>query len=116
MSAAPPWPGWGGWLLRFGPPLALLNALLTLENLYPTWWALPGPRLSFELCMATLALALRVRLHGSAGTAWLRVLAVLTVIWVATRYAEVTASAVFGRQIHLYWDGRHLLELSLIHI
>lgn len=105
------WPGWGGWLLRFGLPFALLNALLTLENLWPTWWALPGPRLSFELCMATLALAIWIRVRGGAGAPLLRSLSLLTVLWVATRYAEVTASAVFGRQINLYWDGRHLFEV-----
>lgn len=111
MSAALPWPGWGGWLLRFGVPFALLNALLTLENLWPTWWALPGLRLSFELSMATLALAAWVRLRGGASASLLRALTLLTVFWVVTRYAEVTASAVFGRQINLYWDGRHVFEV-----
>ncbi|MGO4389975.1 sulfatase-like hydrolase/transferase [Variovorax sp. M-6] len=111
MRAAQPWPGWGGWLLRFGLPFALLNALLTLENLWPTWWALPGLRLSFELCMAVAALTLLIRLRGFAGIGLLRALSILTVFWVATRYAEVTASAVFGRQIHLYWDGRHVFEV-----
>ena len=111
MNTALPWPGWAGWLLRFGVPFALLNALLTLENLWPTWWALPGLRLSFELCMATLALAVWVRLRGGASASLLRALALLTAFWVATRYAEVTASAVFGRQINLYWDGRHVFEV-----
>ena len=111
MRAAAPWPGWGGWLLRFGLAFGLLNALLTLENLWPTWWALPGLRLSFELCMAVGALALWIRLRGYAGVGLLRALSILTVFWVATRYAEVTASAVFGRQINLYWDGQHAFEV-----
>lgn len=111
MSAALPWPGWGGWLLRFALPFALLNALLTLENLWPTWWALPGLRLSFELSMATLALALWIRVNGAAGGRLRRALSLVTVFWVATRYAEVTASTVFGRQINLYWDGRHVFEV-----
>ncbi|MDM0012793.1 hypothetical protein QTH87_10160 [Variovorax sp. J22P168] len=33
---AGPWPGWGRWLLHLAPPFALLNGLLTLENLWPT--------------------------------------------------------------------------------
>ena len=48
MRPATRWPGWRGWLLRFGLPFALLNALLTLENLRPTGWILPGLRLSFD--------------------------------------------------------------------
>ncbi|MDM0016135.1 hypothetical protein [Variovorax saccharolyticus] len=111
MRPATRWPGWRGWLLRFGLPFVLLNALLTLENLRPTWWILPGLRLSFELCLATLALALWIRVRGTAGAGLLRVLSLLTALWVATRFAEVAASAVFGRQINLYWDGRHLFEV-----
>ena len=111
MRAAAPWPGWGGWLLRFGLPFALLNALLTLENLRPTGWILPGLRLSLELCMATLALAVWIRVRGTAGAGPLRALSLLTVLGVAARWAEVAASAVFGRQINLYWDGRHLFEV-----
>ncbi|MDM0012792.1 hypothetical protein QTH87_10155 [Variovorax sp. J22P168] len=64
--------------------------------------------------MATLALAAWVRLRGGVGPGMLRLLALLTTFWVVTRYAEVTASAVFGRQINLYWDGRHLFEVLAI--
>lgn len=103
------WPGWGRWLLRLGLPFVVLNALLTLENIWPTLWARPAPRLSFELSLATLALAAWLSVRGSASRHLLRVLAAFTALWIVMRYVEVTASAVFGRQINLYWDGRHLL-------
>ena len=66
MTAAPRH-GWRRWLLRFGLPLLLLNALLTLENLGPTLWPHPAPRLSFELCMALLALTAWLAWRGAAG-------------------------------------------------
>ncbi|MDM0104507.1 sulfatase-like hydrolase/transferase [Variovorax sp. J22R24] len=108
---AVPWPGWTRWLLRFGLPFAVLNAMLTLENVWPTLWARPGLRLSFELSMATLALMIWLVVRGTASARVLRAVAVLTTFWVVTRYVEVTASAVFGRQINLYWDGRHLFDV-----
>jgi hypothetical protein len=110
-TAPPPWRGWARWLLRFGLPFAVLNALLTLENVFPTLWARPGPRLSFELAMATLVLGAWVRWRGAASAGLLRGMALVTTFFVVTRYLEVTASAVFGRQINLYWDGRHLIDV-----
>lgn len=108
---SPRWPGWGRWLLRFGLPFVLLNALFTMENLWPTLWPKAALRLSFELCMATLALTAWLALRGPAGARLVRPLAWLTAFWVVTRYVEVTVSAVFGRQINLYWDGRHVLDV-----
>lgn len=105
------WPGWGRWLLRFGAPFVVLNALLGMENLWPTLWPHPAPRLSFELCMATLALMLWLEVRGPQGTRLVRPLALLTAFWIVSRYIEVTVSAVFGRQINLYWDGRHALDV-----
>jgi len=110
-AGAVPWPGWTRWLLRFGLPLATLNAMFTLENIWPTLWARPGLRLSFELCMATLALTAWLAARDAASARMLRTLAALTTFWVVTRYVEVTASAVFGREINLYWDGRHLFDV-----
>jgi hypothetical protein len=105
------WPGWGRWILRFGLPFAVLNALLSMENLWPTLWPHPVWRLSFELCMATLALMLWLAMRGPQGARLARPLAVLTAFWIVSRYVDVTVSAVFGRQINLYWDGRHVLDV-----
>ncbi|MGJ7507823.1 hypothetical protein [Variovorax sp. GT1P44] len=106
-----PWPGWTRWLLRFGLPFMVLNAMFTLENVWPTLWARPALRLSFELCMATFAVMAWLAVRGTAGVRVQRTLAALTTVWVVTRYVEVTASAVFGRQINLYWDGRHVFDV-----
>ncbi len=104
-------PGRGAWLLRAAPAVLLLNALLTLENLFPTLWPRPAMRLSFELGMAVAVLAAWIAWRGVAGKRVLRAFALVTVFWTVARYLDVTVSAVFGRQVNLYWDSRHLMEV-----
>lgn len=104
-------PRWSPWLLRFGLAFALLNALWTFENRWPGFGVRAMPRLSFELCLAVVALmgwvCWRGRLSARAGT----LLALGFVFLVAVRYADVTAPAVLGRPVNLYWDGRHAADL-----
>lgn len=99
------------WLLRFGLAFALLNTLWTFENRWPGFGVRYMPRLSFELCLAVVALmawvAWRGRLSARAATA----LAAGFVALVLVRYADVTAPAVLGRPVNVYWDGRHAAEL-----
>ena len=88
--------------------LALLNASLTFRNVWPT----PGVEwtgdLSIELAVFVLGLALATRRFGApprwadhlAGGVWL--------LLAIGRYADVTAPAVYGREINLYWDVRHM--------
>ena len=102
---------WRGWLPRVALPLLLLNALLTMENRGPGLWPQPALRLSFELCMALLALTAWVSWRGQPGARVLRLLAGVTAFWIVARYLDVTVSAVFGRQINLYWDSRHALDV-----
>jgi hypothetical protein len=107
--AAPP--RWLPWLLRFGLAFALLNALWTFENRWPGFGVRTMPRLSFELCLAVVALMgwvrWRGRLSARAATAW----SLGFVFLVLVRYADVTAPAVLGRPVNVYWDGRHAAEL-----
>ena len=100
-----------GVLLRPALALLLLNALLTLENLWPTLWPRLSPRLSFELAMALLAFTAFIAWRGLPGVRWLRGLAALTAVWIVARYLQVTVAAVFGRPLNVYWDSRHLFEL-----
>ncbi len=100
-----------GWLLRFGLAFAVLNTLLTFENRWPGFGVAYMPRLSFELCLGVAALlvwvAWRGRLSARAATA----MALGFVALVMVRYADVTAPAVLGRPVNLFWDGRHASEL-----
>lgn len=100
-----------GWLLRFGLAFAFLNTLLSFENLWPGFGVHFMPRLSFELCLALAALLGWVAWRGGLGTRAASGLATGFVLLVAVRYADVTAPAVLGRPVNIYWDGRHALEL-----
>ena len=87
--------------------LALLNASLTFRNVWPT----PGIEwtgdVSVELAIFVLALALVSRRTGAPRgvVAWL---AAFWMLLAVGRYADVTAPAIYGREINLYWDVRHL--------
>lgn len=100
-----------GWLLHFGLAFAFLNTLLSFENRWPGFGVHLMPRLSFELCLAVAALSGWVAWRGGLGPQAASGLATLFVLLVAVRYADVTAPAVLGRPVNLYWDGRHAMEL-----
>ena len=106
-----PLPSAPGWLLRFVLAFALLNTLLTFENSWPGFGVAYMPRLSFELCLAVVVLMGWVVLRGglSPRAAWVWALGFLVLVLV--RYANVTAPAVLGRPVNVYWDGRHAGEL-----
>ncbi len=84
--------------------LFFLNFILTFENVWPT----PGIRwdweLSIELATLLLALALAHARFGPTPPRVLRLLAALLVLFALGRYGDVTAPALYGRQINLYWD------------
>lgn len=104
-------PRWLPWLLRFGLAFALLNALWTFENRWPGFGVRAMPRLSFELCLAVVALMGWVRWRGRLSARAATALALAFALLVLVRYADVTAPAVLGRPVNLYWDGRHAAEL-----
>lgn len=103
MTAAP-------WL-RAGLAFFVLNTLLTFENRWPGLGVLYMPRLSFELCLGLALLAGWVAWRGVLTARATTALALGFVGLVAVRYLDVTAPAVMGRPVNLYWDGRHALEL-----
>jgi hypothetical protein len=88
--------------------LALLNASLTFRNVWPT----PGIEwtgdVSIELAVFVLGLALASRRFGAPPRWLLTWLAAVWLLLTIGRYADVTAPAVYGREINLYWDTRHM--------
>ena len=102
------------WLRRTALAAALLflNASLTFENRWPTPAIRWRGELSIELavCLLALALAWRWLGRGARGAAVL-----LSGIWsllVVGRYADVTAPALYGRDINLYWDVRYVADVT----
>jgi hypothetical protein len=88
--------------------LALLNASLTFRNVWPTPAVEWTGALSIELAVCVLGLALATRLVGTPPRWATHALAAVWVLLVVGRYADVTAPAIYGREINLYWDVRHL--------
>ncbi|MDR7095597.1 hypothetical protein [Hydrogenophaga laconesensis] len=99
------------WLLRFCLAFALLNTLLTFENRWPGFGVRYMPRLSYELCLALVALMAWVAWRGRLSTRAASAMAAGFLALVLARYADVTAPAVLGRPVNVYWDGRHASEL-----
>ena len=100
-----------GWL-AFLAALLLLNASLSFENVWPTpaiWWR---GRLSIELALSLLLLALAHRAVNRSPAKWLRWLAVIWLLLVFGRYGDVTAPALYGRDINLYWDARFMPDVA----
>src|SRR5438874_749974 len=89
----------------------LLNASLTFINVWPTpaitWRG--GLSLEFNICVLALCIAgSRNRVHSRRLIAWISSVWVLLVLG---RYADVTAPALYGRDINLYWDLRFIPDV-----
>jgi hypothetical protein len=111
MSAPSP-PAIRQWL-TLAAALLLLNAALTLANVWPTPWVEPRAEISVEVAALVLGLAVYAELAARRGFPHpgrraALVLAALMFLLTIGRYADVTAPALYGRPVNLYWDARHL--------
>ncbi|RCW69314.1 hypothetical protein [Pseudorhodoferax soli] len=95
-------------LLQLAVPLLLVNALLTLVNPGPTPWPQPTARIAPELCAALLLAAAWAGWGGGVPQWLVRTLALACTVLAVVRLAEVSSAALYGRTLHIYWDGRHL--------
>jgi hypothetical protein len=85
--------------------LLLLNAVLSFENWWPTPAIKPDTRLAPEFVGLWLVLLIVVGLWGRVSAKLVSLLSVGYLALVIGRYCDVTAPALFGRSINLYWDG-----------
>ena len=88
--------------------LALLNASLTLANLWPTPFIRLSGDVSAELAVCLLALVALRHVVTARRAMVQRGLAVVWVALVFGRYAAVTSQSLWGRDINLYWDMPHV--------
>ncbi|HUK33732.1 MAG TPA: sulfatase-like hydrolase/transferase, partial [Vicinamibacterales bacterium] len=111
------------WLHGFalGAALLLLDVSLTFTNVWPTpaisWRGQVSPELAaYIVCTAIIGATLARRRPNSArsdiSTAALRLITIVWVCFVIGRYADVTAAALFGRDINLYWDLRFIPDVA----
>ncbi len=98
---------WAGLLAA----LFLLNTALSFHNVWPTPWIEVRPELSVEAAIVVLILAAWIRLTGPPARRALIALAVVLFVMTLGRYMEVTAPALYGRAINLYWDARYLPDV-----
>lgn len=107
---AGPWPR----ALRAALALLFLNTLLSFENWWPTPGIKPDWRLAPELVALWLLLLLVVGLCGAASRRFVTGVALVYLLLVIGRYVDVTAPALFGRTINLYWDVGQLPRFLLV--
>ena len=92
--------------------LALLNLSLTFVNVWPTLFVRLTGEVSVEAALLVLVMVvIRARI-GPPPPIVLRMLGVLWVVLVVGRYADVTARSLYGRDINLYWDLRHMPDVG----
>ena len=85
--------------------VVLLNASVTFHNVWPTLGVHWPGELSVELALLLLVLSVSNAWLGPTRAGVLTALSVLIVLFGLGRYADVTVSALYGRDINLYWDG-----------
>jgi hypothetical protein len=92
--------------------IALLNASLSFHNIWPTPAFTWAGELSVE-CAAFLLLGAAAWSRGGAPSrASIRWMTVLWLVLVLGHYADVTAPALYGRDINLYWDIRYMPDVA----
>ena len=103
--------------LALAGALLVLHGSLTQLNRWPTPWVEWNGALSVELVLVVLTLAVWVRLRGPAPRSLIRLLAGSFVWLTICRYMFVTAPALYGRNVSLYWDVRFLPDVTrmLVH-
>jgi len=98
--------------LRLGLGWFLLNFALTIQNIWPTPWITTHNKFSFEIALLLLVLAVYAELKGVPPRRLIGWLAVGLTLLTIGRYAQVTAPALYGRPINLYWDAQHLPRVA----
>jgi hypothetical protein len=94
--------------LGLAAALFVLNAALSFYNRWPTPWVEVRSELSVEIALLVLLLAVAATRWGPPSQRLTAVLAFFLTLMALARYAEVTAPALYGRTINLFWDARHL--------
>lgn len=92
--------------------LFVLNFVLTFHNVWPTPWITTRHELSVEIAFVVALMAAWRGLVGPLPRRVLSAAAVVLIVMCVGRYAEVTAPALYGRRINIYWDARHIPRVA----
>jgi phosphatidylglycerophosphate synthase len=102
---------WRRWAI-LAAALVILDASVTFVNIWPTPAFVWTGKLSIELGAVLLLLCATVAWKGALSR---RVIGSVSAIWlllVFARYVAVTAPALYGRDINLYWDFRFIPDVA----
>lgn len=99
-------------LVQLLAALWLLDASVTFYDLWPTPLVRWTGHLSVELALALLVLGALTALRRQATRRAAGLLGALWVLLFIGRYAAITAPSLYGRDINLYWDVRHLSSVA----
>jgi hypothetical protein len=103
-------------ILRLAIPALLaliaLNISLAHQNIWPTLWVRTTPEFSLELIFIVTGIALATALGHKISSRVQWALSILLLLFVLARYVDVTAPALFGRRIDLYWDTQHVPAIA----
>jgi hypothetical protein len=97
--------------LKLAAALVLLNASLTFDNLWPTPLVRWGSALSLELAVCLLLVCVTAWAARRISPTMVHLAAGVWLLLVLGRYAQVTAPALYGRDINLYWDFQYLPDV-----
>ena len=92
--------------------LVLVNGAVTFHNVWPTLGIRWPGELSIELAVLLVVLAISNAWLGPTSTRVLAFLSAVLVLFAIGRYGEVTAPALYGREVNLYWDVQHVGALA----
>src|SRR5499427_8851046 len=100
------------WLQGFAlvAALLLLDVSLTFHNVWPTPAISWRGEISAELA-AYLLLSIGLSRTHQMSRGALKLITFAWIFFVVGRYADVTATALFGRDINLYWDLRFIPDV-----
>jgi hypothetical protein len=85
--------------------LFVLNAFLSMTNLWPTPFVQLDKRIAPEFVLLWVVILLVVWLRGQLSPRAAVALTLGYMVLVTGRYFDTTAPALFGRDINLYWDA-----------
>ena len=92
--------------------LVVVNGAVTFHNVWPTLGIRWPGELSVDVAVLILALAVSNAFLGATKRGVLVFLSALVVLFAIGRYGEVTAPALYGREVNLYWDVQHVGALA----
>jgi hypothetical protein len=92
--------------------LLLLNAALTFASVWPTFWIRPTLEFSVETAGLLVVLAAWQRFSGSPSRGLVIACSVLFTALVFGHYAAVMSHSLYGRDINVYWDTRHVANVT----